>query len=67
MNQNDADRIHRGDNVSWSENGQPRIFGYMVRRTTKDFQPAFAVQEVCAGRRSACHTVLQRDVTKECG
>lgn len=62
-----TDGIHRGDRVSWTVNDGPRIFGYVIRRTSKDFQPAFAVQEVCAGKRSAYQTVLARDITKEYG
>jgi hypothetical protein len=62
-----TDRIERGDRISWSENGEPRRFGFAVRRTTKDFLPAWAVQEMCAGKRSTCQTVLARYVTKECG
>jgi hypothetical protein len=62
-----TDHIERGDHVSWTENGQPRVFGFVIRRTTLNFLPAFAVREVRAGQRSAGHTVLARNITKECG
>lgn len=66
MTTNDTDTIERGDRVSWKVDGQPRVFGWMIRRTTQGFQPAFMVRAEYAGDKMS-QTVLARDITKEYG
>ena len=47
INLSAADRIRRGDRVSWRlpHDDRPRGHGRVVRRTIKDSQPAFSVND----------------------